>query len=92
MEDTRPNNSDNNPLSDLISNEIFALLKSKGFLNETSLRDRLIRKRFKSLRMKKYRVSDAIDIIREDYPYLQFETIRKIVHHPPKIIKRVIDN
>ncbi len=78
-----------NPLSDLISNEIYDLLNRKGFLNETSLRDRVIRKKFKSLRMKKYRVSDAIEIIREDYPYLQFETIRKIVHHPPKIMKKI---
>ena len=87
MEELKINEFENNPLSDLINNEIFHLLKSKGLLNETSLRDRLIRKRFKSLRIKKYRVSDAIDIIRQDYPYLQFETIRKIVHHPPKIKK-----
>jgi hypothetical protein len=87
----KPNEEGINPLSDLISNEIYNLLNSRGFLNETSLRDRIIRKRFKSLRMKKYRVSDAIEIIREDYPYLQFETIRKIVHHPPKIMKSIID-
>lgn len=85
----KSNGEGNNPLSDLISNEIFDLLNSRGFLNETSLRDRIIRKKFKSLRMNKYKVSDAIDIIREDYPYLQFETIRKIVHHPPKIMKRI---
>ncbi len=89
MEEIKPHQSEENPLSDLISNEIYYLLSSKGFFNETSLRDRLIRKRFKTLRMKKYRVSDAIDIIREDYPYLQFETIRKIVHHPPKSVKRI---
>ena len=85
----KPKEEGINPLSDLISNEVYNLLNSRGFLNETSLRDRIIRKRFKSLRMKKYRVSDAIEIIREDYPYLQFETIRKIVHHPPKIMKRI---
>ena len=89
MEELNPNEIELNPLSDLISNEIYNLLKNKGLFNETSLRDRLIRKRFKSLRLKKYRVSDAIDIIREDYPYLQFETIRKIVHHPPKSYKEI---
>lgn len=87
MEELEIKEFENNPLSDLINNDIYNLLKSKGLFNETSLRDRLIRKRFKSLRMNKYRVSDAIDIIRQDYPYLQFETIRKIVHHPPKIKK-----
>jgi hypothetical protein len=85
----KPKEEGINPLSDLISNEIYDLLYSRGFLNETSLRDRIIRKRFKSLRMKKYRVSDAIEIIREDYPYLQFETIRKIVHHPPKTLRKI---
>lgn len=87
MENKSHNDFERNPINDLISNEIYDLLKSKGFLNETSLRDRLIRKRFKDLRTRKHRVSDAIDIIREDYPYLQFETIRKIVHHPPKVKK-----
>ncbi|MFZ0455504.1 MAG: hypothetical protein WCE54_11920 [Ignavibacteriaceae bacterium] len=85
----KPEENRSNPLSDLISNEIFDLLNRRGFLNETSMRDRIIRKRFKSLRTKKYKVSDAIDIIREDYPYLQFETIRKIVHHPPKVMKKI---
>lgn len=48
----------------------------------------LIRKKFNMLRSQKVRTSDAIDALREEYPYLQFDTIRKIVHNPPKQVSR----
>ena len=70
-----------NPLSELISDETFHLLNSKGLLNEKSLRDYQIRKKFKSLRNKDISASDAIDTLRSEYPYLQFDTVRKIVYH-----------
>lgn len=73
-----------NPIADLISDEIFELLHSRGLINERAVRDYQIRKKFKSLRAQKYRTGDAIDTLREEYPYLQFDTIRKIVHNPPK--------
>ncbi|MFO7526714.1 MAG: hypothetical protein R6W68_14775 [Ignavibacteriaceae bacterium] len=75
-----------NPLSDLISDDIYEILESRGLINERSVRDYRIRKKFKLLRAKKIRTGDAIDALREDYPYLQFDTIRKIVHNPPKNI------
>lgn len=70
-----------NPLSELISDETFTLLNSKGLLNEKSLRDYQIRKKFKFLRNENVNASDAIDILRTEYPYLQFDTVRKIVYH-----------
>ena len=70
-----------NPLSELISDETFTLLNSKGLLNEKSLRDYQIRKKFKTLRNENVNASDAIDILRTEYPYLQFDTVRKIVYH-----------
>lgn len=76
----------NNPLSDLISDDIYEILESRGLINERSVRDYRIRKKFKLLRAQKIRTGDAIDALREDYPYLQFDTIRKIVHNPPKNI------
>ena len=76
----------NNPLSDLISNENFEILESRGLINERSVRDYRIRKKFKLLRAQKVRTGDAIDALRQEYPYLQFDTIRKIVHNPPKNI------
>lgn len=79
-----PNQAQNNPLSDLISDEIYELLESRGLINEKSVRDYQIRKKFKSLREERVSASDAIDQLREDYPYLQFDTIRKIVYQLQK--------
>jgi len=73
-----------NPLSDLISDEIYDLLDSQGLIDEKAVRDYQIRKRFKLLRSTKVSAGDAIDTIREDYPYLQFDTIRKIVYQISK--------
>jgi hypothetical protein len=69
-----------NPLNDLISDEIFELLDSKGLINEKSVRDYTIRRKFKELRANEVSASDAIDALRNEYPYLQFDTIRKIVY------------
>ena len=69
-----------NPLSDLISDEIYELLNSHGLIDEKSVRDFQIRKRFKQLRANKLSAGDAIDAVRKDYPYLQLDAIRKIVY------------
>jgi hypothetical protein len=61
-----------NPLSDLISDDIYELLDSHGLIDEKAVRDYQIRKKFKQLRASKISAGDAIDTIREDYPYLQF--------------------
>lgn len=73
-----------NPLNDLISDEIYELLNSQGLIDEKSVRDYQIRKKFKNLRASKVSAGDAIDAIREEYPYLQFDTIRKIVYQISK--------
>jgi hypothetical protein len=69
-----------NPLNDLVSDDIYDLLNSHGLIDEKSVRDYQIRKKFKQLRATKVSAGDAIDVIREEYPYLQFDTIRKIVY------------
>lgn len=69
-----------NPLSELISDDIYELLSSHGLIDEKSVRDFQIRKKFKQLRASKLSAGDAIDAIKEHYPYLQFDTIRKIVY------------
>jgi len=69
-----------NPLSEFISDEVYTLLASKKLINEKSLRDYQIRKKFKTLRRNNINACDAIDIIRNDHPYLQFDTVRKIVY------------
>lgn len=70
------------PLAELISNEIYDLLASRGLIDEKSVRDFIIRKKFKNMRSQKVSASDAIETLRAEYPYLQFDTIRKIVYQP----------
>lgn len=73
-----------NPLSDLISDDIYELLNSQSLIDEKAVRDYQIRKKFKLLRATKVSAGDAIDAIRDEYPYLQFDTIRKIVYQISK--------
>lgn len=80
MRDPMLNETARNPLADLISDDIFELLNSKGLINEKSVRDYQIRMKFKAMRLRKVAASQAIDNLRDEYPYLQFDTIRKIVY------------
>ncbi|HOI28109.1 MAG TPA: hypothetical protein PLZ15_00010 [Melioribacteraceae bacterium] len=80
MEKNTKNNISVNPLSDLISDDIYFLLDKKGLINEKSVRDHLIRKKFAEFKSQNFSASEAIEKIRTDYPYLQFDTIRKIVY------------
>ena len=52
-----------NPLSELISDDIFDLLDSHGLIDEKAVRDYQIRKKFKQLRSGKLSAGDAIDAI-----------------------------
>ncbi|MFO7313495.1 hypothetical protein [Rhodothermus marinus] len=69
-----------NPLADLISDEVYQLLVEHDLLDAKSVRDYQIRKRFRQLRAQNVPAYDAIERIQEEYPYLQFDTIRKIVY------------
>jgi hypothetical protein len=73
-----------NPLSDLVSDDIYELLDSHRLIDEKAVRDYRIRKKFKQLRATKISAGDAIDTIRKDHQYLQFDTIRKIVYQISK--------
>ena len=73
-----------NPLSELISDEVYDILNSRGLINKKSVRDYMIRKRFDLLREKEISAGDAIEKIQEDYPYLQFDSIRKIIYNRPQ--------
>lgn len=69
-----------NPIPELVPDEVYIRLKEQNIIDEKAVRDYLIRKKFRELRSQKISAGDAIDYIREEYPYLQFDTIRKIVY------------
>lgn len=79
MQLTMDRNTDN-PLAELISDELYEKLESHDLLNEKSVRDFMIRRKFRTLRDGDVPAYDAIELLREEYPYLQFDTIRKIVY------------
>ena len=74
------NDDKQNPLSELISDDIYELLNLHGLISEKSVRDYKIRNKFKQLRAGKVSAGKAIEEIKAEYPYLQFDTIRKIVY------------
>lgn len=69
-----------NPLEGLISNDLYDVLDDNNLLSEKGVRDYQIRKAFKTMRSQNVPAYDAIEMLREEYPYLQFDTIRKIVY------------
>jgi hypothetical protein len=71
---------DANPLAELISDDVYDLLETHNLLNEKSVRDFQIRRKFRRMRHHDVAAYDAIERLREEYPYLQFDTIRKIVY------------
>ena len=73
-----------NPLAGLIPDEVYALLEKHHLLNEKGIRDYELRMRFKLFRDADIAPGDAIEKLREEYPYLQFDTIRKIVYRVPE--------
>ena len=69
-----------NPLHGLISDEVYSVLDEHKLLSEKAIRDYHIRQQFRSMRREGIPAYEAIDELREQYAYLQFDTIRKIVY------------
>ena len=69
-----------NPLEGLISDDIYESLDSQNLLSEKGVRDYQIRRQFRSMRRGDVPAYEAIEQLREAYPYLQFDPIRKIVY------------
>jgi len=50
MNPLNDNSTTTNPLSDLINDSIYYVLKSRGLINEKSVRDYLIKQNFREMR------------------------------------------
>ena len=72
-----------NPLRELIDDETYNNLKKYKLLDEKAIRDYKIRQMYKDMR-REMSAGEAIDKIQEMFPYLQFDTIRKIVYQVSK--------
>ncbi len=76
------NNVPLNPLADLINDQLFVELIRRGVVNEKYVRDYYLRSKFREMREARMGANEAIERLNEEYPYLQFDTIRKIVYQP----------
>ena len=74
------NQESRNPLEGLVSDDVYQTLEAHHLLSEKGVRDYQIRQRFREMRDTGIPAYDAIEALREEYPYLQFDTIRKIVY------------
>lgn len=74
-----------NPLRDVLSDELFTQLWALGVLDVKGVRDYAIRAQYKAFRAQHIGSSEAIERIQASFPYLQFDTIRKIVYSVPAV-------
>lgn len=80
---TKSKITNKNPLGDLIDDEVYEKLRKFKLLDEKAIRDYRIRQMYKDMR-REMSAGEAIDKIQEMFPYLQFDTIRKIVYQVSK--------
>ena len=82
----QPNLSQPNPVADLIPDELFVMLRMHDLINEMGIRNYVIRRFYHELReVQALSTAEAMEQIQDRYPYLQLDTIRKIVYRigPP---------
>ena len=72
-----------NPLAEFIDDNTYGLLQQHKLVDQKSLRDYQIRKSYREMR-EQMSAGDAIDKLQQMHPYLQFDTIRKIVYQVSK--------
>jgi hypothetical protein len=74
-----------NPLGELIDDETYAILQQYRLLDRKSLRDYQIRKSYREMR-EQMSAGQALEQLHSLHPYLEFDTIRKIVYQmTPKV-------
>lgn len=72
--------TDINPLADIISEKAYNELSSRGLLNKIGVRNHRIKNIVAHEKCNGVSNKDAINKAREHFPYLIFETVRKIVN------------
>lgn len=69
-----------NPIQQIIPDELFSTLLEMNLINLKALRDLEIKREYKMLRYQGLKSLDAICELTNRYPYLQYDTVRKIVY------------
>ena len=70
-----------NPVGDLIPDEVYEMLMTHNLINEKGVRDYIIRKAFRAMKEQEdLKSCEALARLQTIYPYLQVDTIRKIIY------------
>ncbi len=69
-----------NPIRQIVTDDLYTKLVSLNLLNQKVIRDFLIKRQYLDLRRSGHRSAEAIELVLDDYPYLQFDTVRKIIY------------
>lgn len=69
-----------NPIRQILPDDLFRVLLELNLINRKVLRDFEIKRRYKLLRRQGLKSTEAIDALLDQYSYLQFDTVRKIIY------------
>ena len=69
-----------NPIRQILPDDLFSMLLELNLINKKVLRDFEIKREYKRLRKDGIKSAEAIEDILAQYPYLQFDTVRKIIY------------
>lgn len=69
-----------NPIYQILTDDLYSTLQSLNLLNNKVIRDFQIKRRYLEFRKGGYKSAEAIDRILDEYKYLQFDTVRKIIY------------
>lgn len=69
-----------NPVHFLLDDQQFQLLAELNLLNKKLLRDLEIRRQYHQMRARGLTFSEALESLLSDYPYLQPDTLRKLIY------------
>jgi len=81
-----------NPIQQIVSDETYTALVQLNLINHKVVRDFQIKRHYQSLRENGFRSAEAIEAVLEEYPYLQFDTVRKIIYSVklPEELERIL--
>lgn len=69
----------NNPIAHIVTDDLYNRLENLDLLNLKKIRDYEMRFMYEDFK-KEMNATDAIERVREEFPYLQFDTVRKIIY------------
>ncbi|HED10851.1 MAG TPA: hypothetical protein ENJ10_09205 [Caldithrix abyssi] len=75
-----------NPLSPHLADDVYQFLVKNKLLRSKGIRDYVIRCRFNEMRHH-LPTSVIIERLQDEYPYLQYETIRKIIYQRQEVLE-----